>query len=388
MITDDFSLMRGGPTYRAVHAVGRWLPGVRLSWLLAAVLCTIAFVPLAVLSWRDGTLLPGSVAMPLLADWFLIFRFLLALPLLVLAAAGADARLRAAMRQFGRSGLVPARVRPRFERILQGARRARDSWFPELACLLLAILPVIGRPLAPELVGAAYGASGDWQFAGGGHTAAGLWAEQVAAPLFRFVLLLWLWRFVLWSWLLWRFSRIHLALCAAHPDQAGGLAFLGQAQTRFVFLAAACGLVVSGYCINLLLYSGETLFGLRYLIVGYAAGATLALLAPLLPMAAPLARAKRHALFKYGLLGQRVARDFDRLWRRGGSESMLDSPSPSALADYGGGPYANVAAMHLVPVTRRNLLSLAFAATAPFVPMFFFAMSMDELAKRLFSILM
>lgn len=388
MNVDGFSLMRGGPTYRAVHAVGRRLPGVRLSWLVAAMLCMVAFVPLAVLSWRDGTLWPGSVAMPLLGDWFLMFRFLLALPLLVLAAASADARLRAAMRQFPRSGIVGARARPRFERILEGARRARDSWFPELACLLLAILPAIGLPLAPELAGAAYAASEDWQFAGGAHTAAGLWAERVSAPVFRFVLLLWLWRFLLWSWLLWRFSRIHLELRPAHPDQAGGLGFLGHAQTRFVFLAAACGFVVSGYCINLLLYSGETLFGLRYLIVGYAVGATLALLAPLLPLAAPLARAKRHALSKYGLLGHRVARDFDRLWRRGGSESMLDSPSPSALADYGGGPYANVAAMHLVPVTRRNLLSLAFAATAPFVPMFFFAMSMDELAKRLFSILM
>jgi hypothetical protein len=384
MRADDLSLMRGGPTYRLVRALWRSLPDSYLAGTVAAVLVAASFLPLLALAARDGALLHGRVGMPLLGDWFLMFRFLLALPLLVLGAPWADARLRAAMRQFARAGIVATRERPRFAAILAGARSARDAWLPELVCLVLAVLPA----LAPELVQAIHHTSDSWKLDGGMPTPAWLWSERVSAPIFRFVLLLWLWRFALWSWLLWRLSRMPLELRAAHPDQSGGLAFLGQAQTRFAVLAAACGLVVAGYCINLLLYAGESLSGLHYLVGGYVAGATLVLLAPLLAMSAPLARAKRHALSKYNLLGHRVAADFDRLWRRGSDASMLDSPSPSALTDFGGGAYANVAAMHLVPMVRRNLFSLFFAAALPFVPLVFFAMSLDELARHLFSILM
>jgi hypothetical protein len=388
MAIDDFSLMRGGPTYRFVRAVSRRLPDVHLPRFVAVLLVTISFVPLLVLCGRDGTLLAGRVAMPLLGDWFVMSRFLAALPLLILAATGADARLRAAMCQLFRSGVVATRDRGRFAAVVAAAGRARDSFLPELACLVLAVLPLLWRMLAPDLVERAYATMDSWHVAGGSASAAGLWVETVSAPLFRFVTLLWLWRFLLWTWLLWRFSRMHMQLRPAHPDQVGGLAFLGQAQLRFAVLAVAGGFVVSGYCINQILYSDETLFGLRYLVAGYVLGLSLLLLAPLLVMAVPLARAKRHALDKYGLLGHRVASDFDRIWERGSKGSMLDSASPSALADYAGGAYASVAGMRMVPVTRRNLFGLFLAAAAPFVPMVFFAMSLDEVVRRLFSIML
>lgn len=387
MTTEDFSLVRGGPTYRATRALARHLPGVRLPGFVSILLVAVAFMPLLVLCGRDGTLHAGAVAMPLLGDWVTMFRFFVAMPLLVLAVPGAEARLRAAIFQLFRSGIVAARDRARFGAVLDGARRARDSAFPELACLVLALLPVLARRIAPALVQGTHVTLDSWRFAGEGLSAAGQWSEDVSAPLFRFVVLLWLWRFALWAWLLWRFSRLHMELRPSHPDQAGGIGFLGQAQVRFAGLAAAGGFVVSGYCINLMRYSGETLFDLRYLIAGYVAGSTLLLLAPLAVMAIPLARAKRHGLSKYGQLGQRVADDFDRQWRRGAAPSMLDSPSPSALADYGGGAYANVAAMRLVPITRSSVFALLLAASAPFLPMLFLAMSLDELARDLFSIL-
>ncbi len=388
MTPENFSLLRGGPTYRLVHGLARHLPGVHLPGFVSILLVAAGFAPLLVLCGRDGTLLAGSVAMPLLGDWVSMFRFLAALPLLVLTVPGADARLRAAVFQLFRSGVVAARDRARFGAVLDTARRARDSLFPEMACLGLAFLPALARRLAPELVQGAHATVDSWRFAGDGLSAAGYWSEDISAPLFRFVVLLWLWRFALWSWLLWRFSRLHMQLRPSHPDRAGGIGFLGQAQVRFAGLAAAGGFVVSGYCINLMRYSGESLFDLRYLIVGYVIGSTLLLLAPLVVMAAPLGRAKRHGLSKYGLIGQRVADEFDRQWQRGVDRSMLDSPSPSALADYGGGAYANVATMRLVPVTRSHLVALLFAASSPFLPMLFLAMSLDELARDLFSILM
>ena len=132
MTIEHFSLMRGGPTFRLVRGLARLLPGANLPAVLSVLLVTATFVPLLVLCGRDGTLLAGTVAMPLLGDWFVMFRFLLALPLLVLAAAGADAMLRTAIGQLFRSGLVADRDRPRFGAVLDSAgapaMRSSPSW--------------------------------------------------------------------------------------------------------------------------------------------------------------------------------------------------------------------------------------------------------------------
>ena len=198
MTIEDLSLVRGGPTYRATRALARHLPGVRLPGFVSILLVAVAFMPLLVLCGRDGTLHAGYVAMPLLGDWVTMFCFFVAMPLLVLAVPGAEARLRAAIFQLFRSDIVAARDRARFGAVLDGARRARDSAVPELACLVLALLPLLARRIAPALVQGTHATLHSWRFAGDGQSAAGQWSGDVSAPLFRFVVLLWLWRFALW----------------------------------------------------------------------------------------------------------------------------------------------------------------------------------------------
>jgi hypothetical protein len=148
-------------------------------------------------------------------------------------------------------------------------------------------------------------------------------------------------------------------------------------------------LLVCGACINHLLYTGATFTSLQVLLGGYVIGVSLLLLAPLLLMAPPLMRAKRHALGKYGILGHRANRQFDARWKRGepaDKSSLIDSANPSALADFAA-VYATVAGMSVVPLTRRNIIGMLAAAALPLTPLVFFVMSLDELASKLVSIL-
>lgn len=385
---DTLSLMRGGPVYRFLHRSGLINRGLPTARLLALLLLAVALLPLAVLAGLDGTLLPGRVTMPLVADYYVLARFLLVLPLLVLAAPVADGLLKASIRHLGRSGVVQVRKRDALARALHAVRRLRDSRIPELACLLLAVLPVL---LLPTVQGDLQHLD-SWRWhTGTGPTRAAQWQNLVSQPVFRFVLLVWLWRFLLWTFLLWRLSRIGMDLRPAHPDGAGGLGFLGVAQERFSVLALAGGLILSGNCMNHLEYTTQTLTDLHYLILGYIAGITACLLAPLLLMFPTMLRAKRHAFSRYSALAHEATRHFDERWGmgrdiRGEQDSLLDSAAPSALADFTA-VYATLRAMSVVPISRWNVFAIAFAAALPFAPLVFFAMSLDQVAQKLFSIL-
>jgi len=382
-----YSLMRGGLVHRLLQAAGMLRGTARLSLWMAAALVVISLAPLVVLTARAGTLWTLPPGMPLLGDYATLARVLLAMPLLVIAAPRSDTLLRNAFRQLTRAGLVPPQRQGRLTALLAKVRRWRDGWLPEALCVVIAWLPLLfGTDSVSLLPGVA-----DWRLEHGALTAAGRWYEWVAVPLFRLVALLWLWRFVLWTGLLWRLPRVGLALHAEHPDGAGGLAFLGMAQERFAVLALAGGILVAGACVNHVHYLGESLYDLRHLLAGYVIGATLLLVGPLLVMMPSMMRAKRHALYRFDALGNRAAALFDQRWRSGSrqeadTDSLLDHGDASAFADFSG-VYKGLASMSVLPLNRWNLLWIALHAVVPLLPLVLLAMSVDELARKLLGIL-
>lgn len=386
MINDNFSLMKGGLVYRFLSAIGALHPDTPTTSWVAAILIGASFLPLLAISAWEGTLLTPPPAMPLLGDYAVLTRFLLAMPLLILAAPWSDTILRGAIRQLAHSDLVRSDRRPPLDAIFARMRRLRDSNLPELLCFVLAIAPALAVFSAPGAVSAS-----DWRTSDPGSlSVAGQWFDLVSVPIFRFVTLIWLWRLCLWGYLLWRLSRIELDLHPAHPDGAAGLGFLGLAQERFGAISASGGFVLLGYCINRILYHQETVPGMIHLLAGYIIGSTLLLIVPLLLVAPKMMASKRHALMKYGALGNRTARAFDRRWRRGepatDAATLLDQADASGLADFTS-VYGTVRSMSIVPVTRWNLLWIAAHAAVPLLPLAFFAMSVDELIRKLFGIL-
>ncbi len=387
MSQDSYSLMRGGLVHRLLHASGALHGSRRLSWWLAAALMLVTFVPLLLLANAGGMLLPRAAAMALLGDYATLFRLLLALPLLVLAAPRADALLHGALRQLTHASLVPSRRQPRMQALLATIRGWRDSRWPELACIVLAFLPSF---LQGGVVSLLPGVP-DWRSHAGVTTPAGCWYAWVGMPMFRLVGLLWLWRFLLWTLLLARLPTVGLTLHAEHPDRTGGLAFLGLAQERFSMLSAAGALILSGACLNHMTYLDASLYSMRHLLAGYVIGATLFLLAPLLLLTPTLIRARRHALYRFSALGNRAAAAFDQRWKAAsedtaGSESLLDHNDASAFADFSA-VYQGTAEMSVVPVSRWNLLGMVLPAVVPLLPLTLVAMSVDDLVAKLAGIL-
>lgn len=386
MISDSFSLMRGGPVYRVMHGLGVIRPGVPTAPLVAVLLVAVAFVPLAFFAMGERMLLPGQGSIALLGDYAVLARLLVAIPILVFAAAPSDDVLRGAMRYVGRSGLVPEIEHARFEAIVHRARALRDSSVPEVLCALIAI----GSAFWTNAHFSHVEGLSHWALdADGTLSKAGTWFAWVAAPVFRFVGLIWIWRFLLWAYVLWRLSRLHLSLHAAHPDGAGGLGFLSPTQARFAVMSFTGGCLVSGDVLVRMVYANGQLQQVQWELIGYIVGSTLLIFAPLLCMLPRMASIRRRGLLDLGALGQRAATAFDERWRptsKDGGESLLESPNPSAIADFTA-MYGTARSMSVVPVNRMTLLAAAFLAALPFLPALLHAISIDELLQRLLGVL-
>jgi hypothetical protein len=138
----DFSLVLGGPLFqllRRSHLSGDALELLRRRLITISL---FAWLPLLALSALEGQALGGQVAIPFLLDVEVHVRFLVALPLLIVAELVVHQRMRFVVRQFLERNLVPATALPRFDAAITSALRLRNSVLAEV--LLIALVYGVG----------------------------------------------------------------------------------------------------------------------------------------------------------------------------------------------------------------------------------------------------
>jgi hypothetical protein len=255
---ENFSVIRGGPFHRVLELIG---PANNerqrvISRALVAVL--ICWLPLLVLALAQGLALGPNITMPFLKDYAVQLRFLVALPILILSETPIDRGWRDLAQEFLRTGLIPSSEAADFDRVIQRLGRLRDFPLPEIAMLVLAY----AAPLFLGKTGLPLNKITSWHTLGADSSQtsmAGWWFWAISAPLFRFLLLRWIWRMFLWTLFLWRTSRLKLYLVATHADLAAGLGFLSQGQRAYTPIVFAGGVVIGGAVLNAIRYEGQTL---------------------------------------------------------------------------------------------------------------------------------
>ena len=382
----DFSLVLGGPLYqllRRAHLSGDTLDLLRRR---IVVLSLLAWLPLALFAGFEGRLLPGTATVPFLLDVEVHVRYLLAVPLMVVAELVVHQRMRAVLQQFLGRKLVPEAVRAQFDAAVASVARLRNSVLAEI--LIIAFVYGVGM----FVVWRNYVAldANTWyattSAAGSRLSLAGMWYGYVSLPLFQFLLLRWYFRVFIWARFLWQVSRLELKLVPTHPDRVGGLGFLANTAYAFLPLALAHGAVLAGMLANRILHLGAKLPEFKAEIVLMLFFVQFLVFGPLFAFAAQLARAKRTGLGEYGSLAARYVREFDGKWLRGGAapgEPLVGTADLQSLADLGNS-FEVVKGMRLAPVTRDAILQLAAATLLPVVPLLLTMMPWDELLKRLF----
>lgn len=386
----DFSPFLGGPLFQLLRRTRLSGDAMELLHRRIVVIALVAWLPLLVLSTL-ASLQGYRAEVPFLADFAVHARFLLAMPLLIVAELVVHQRMRSVVSQFLERQLVPEGAMPRFHAAIASALKLRDSVFIEAA--LVALVYAVGV----QVVWRHYTvpAAATWYVAptagGGGSrlSLAGVWYGYVSMPLFQFLLCRWYFRLFVWARFLWHVSRLDLRVQPLHPDRAGGLGFLGGTSDALGPFVAAHGALLAGMIANQIFHLGAALPDFRTEVLVTIVVLLCVTLGPLLVFAPQLARSRRTGSREYGTLAARYAREFDAKWLRGGAaadESLLGSGDIQSLADLGNS-FEVVRTMRPVPFASRAVVQLAFTTLAPIVPLALTMMPLDELVKKLFGIL-
>ena len=345
----------------------------------------ITWVPLLALSALEGHLRDGDVALPFLLDLETHIRFLVVVPLLLAAELVVHTRLLTVARAFLDRDLISDAEDARFDAAINSAFRLRNSVLAEL--LLLAFVYGVGvlvvwrhyTALAVPTWYARHSAEG-YRLDG-----AGIWYAYVSLPIFQFLLLRWYFRLFVWIRFLWQVSRLELSLVPTHPDQLGGLGFLGNTVFAFSVLLVAHGAMLAAQIANRIFFAGAALPDFKEEIFVTLVFLLCLVFGPLLVFTPQLSRAKRRGLLEYGTLAERYVREFDGKWLRGGaqaSEPLMGSADIQSLADLGNS-FTVVRTMRLAPIGRDAVLELAACVLVPLMPLLLTVMPVEQLVKKL-----
>jgi len=384
----DFSLVLGGPLFQLLRRTRLSESALELVGRRLLVLTAIAWLPLLLLSALEGQALGGSVAVPFLRDVEVHLRFLVAVPLLIIAELVVHQRMRFVVKQFLERNLIPASALPRFETAIALALRLRNSVLAEV--LLIAFVYVVGvliiwRHYAALATATWYAAP---TAAGLQLSLAGVWYGYVSLPIYQFLLIRWYFRLFIWARFLWQVARLDLSLIPTHPDRVGGLSFLTNTVYAFAPLAVAHGALLAGWIANRIFFLGAALPDFKVEIAVLVIFLLGVVLGPLLVFALQLAQAKRTGNREYGTLAERYVREFDAKWLRGGApadEALVGSGDIQSLADLGNS-FEVVRTMRIAPITKEAILQLVVATLVPIVPLALTMMSLEDLLKRLLGI--
>jgi hypothetical protein len=385
----DFSLVLGGPVYQFWRRMFLSGPALELLARRMIGIPVVAWLPLLVLTAYQGLAVGHAVAVPFLYDIEVHARYLLAIPILLIAEIMVHQRIRVVVRQFVETGIVTPQVLPGFQAAIASSMRLRNSLFVELALMVF----VFG--FGWKIWQGASGLTASTWYAivdGAQHrlTFAGQWYVHVSIPIFQLLLFRWYFRLFVWFLFLKRVSRLPLRLTPTHPDRAGGLGFLGLGAHAFVPVILAQSVVLSAVIGSRLLFQGKALLSFQYEIVAFVVLQLLLVLGPPCVFSKTLLTLKRQGRRAYGVLAARYTSEFHEKWIEGAAppgEPLLGSADIQSLADLANS-YAVVGELKPVPFGKDTIVQVVGAAVVPLLPLALSIVPADEIIKKLFQLLL
>ncbi len=378
-----------GPYVRAQRSIGLIGADAPRDGRRAALVALVAWVPLILLSAAQGVGIGPTPQESMWLDIAAHARYLIALPLLVLAESFCLPGLAAIANHFGEANLVTDASRPRYQALLDSTRRLLSSPVTDITIIALAYLLAVSQPL-PIYAG------NDSTWVGSRVSAdtlslAGWWRLLVSQPLFSILQIAWVWHIAVWGRFLYGISRLELNLNPAHPDRAAGLGFLGGSLRVFLAPAFALAVPLAGAIAQEILRGGRNITEFRYYMGGALVVEVLLFTAPLFFLAPLLVRERSRGVFQYGALATAVGQRFERRWidhiGAAAADQALSSPDFSATTDL----YsiaANVNQMQLVPVTLTQVGRLTVAAGLPFFPVLATAIPVKDIFSSIVKLVM
>lgn len=382
------SIVRDGPLHQLLDWCGLMAADGLPTRRFIITLAVFAWLLPITLALVQTELNPSYNGAEILSDWTVHTRFLIAISVMLLTERYADKRFTVLLDQFKHSQLVSVEGEKKFSRIVEDSDRWSGASIPEYLLLLLAfILPSLVMSYTLGLAGSS------WE----GHTNDGeevlSWAGMAACyfstPLFQFLMFRWIWRFLVWTVMLYRISKMPLNLSPLHPDRCAGLGFLSIYPTVFTgFIFALSSVVAASIAKELTLskVSGD----LVWVWMGCWVSLILILfVGPMLVFVRILSMRREQAMLDFGRLCSRHHQAFHFKWMQQGDANnadLLDSSDSVVLANLNSA-VDTLNQMKAFPIDKATVIQILLASALPLLIAATKLMSLSDILKKLLSAL-
>jgi hypothetical protein len=218
---------------------------------------------------------------------------------------------------------------------------------------------------------------------------AGNFAQYISKPVFQFLLVRWLWRYIVWIALLFRISKINLNLKPTHPDGSGGLSVIFLAQRNFILFFVVCGIVISTVMINLFNDKILSFDTIKVEIFGFIIFSIVLTLFPLLFFILKLVKTKYEGQLELSEAATNLSKRFEDEWVKPmGKEKIIaeETVDPSMQVDYSG-VFNLLQELRIIPVRFGDIMIMFISLFIPFIPIFLIQFSVVELLQKLMGLL-
>jgi len=303
-------------------------------------------------------------------------RLLLVIPLLFMCESWVDPRMAAFVHALVDRGIVPPDAKSTLDDEVRRTNGRANARWPDAVWLIIAV--------ALELTGARLGSYGTTEVADPSLTSVAAFVYfHVGVTLFRFLLFRWMWKLALWSWFLWRVSRLDLRLIPGHPDRTGGLGSLVGVHERFSLLVAASS-IIQATALAESISTGSAVAAAMYPLLALVLATSCALfIAPLLVFTDKLWVARTRGVGQYDTLAARYVAAFEAKWTGAvdRAEPLLGTEDVRSFADLDSATHI-VKGMRWIPVSSRMFTMMTLAAVVPFLTLLMFEYPIADLSKK------
>lgn len=357
-----------------------------LKTILPLVIC---WLPLAVMTLIQGNFWTGNLRDSFITNFDSQVRFLICLPILIFSEELISKRLGLILKQFKSSGFIKKKDHGVYDHILARAGRFLYSKWTLLLLIVICYIQVFGVLLFES----EYTSVLTWQVAQVDGTlelnAAGWWNALISRPIVFFLFLNWLFRIMVWGWILRRIAQLDLMLYPIHPDLVGGLGFVGYALRFFSPIAFAFSATIAGNMADFILIEGLDLKTLALPGLTYLVLITLLFTLPLFSFTGKLVEWRERSVFEnydfalgmYRELRKKLLKGFEAV-----DENDLQKPYYSAVSDLNA-VLENSLNMKFTPFTFKDLIPLWSMTFLPFVAVILIEVPIGDLFKLIISLL-
>jgi hypothetical protein len=374
-----FSLVRGGPLRRFFCTLGLVRDDGNDVRRQGLALVALTWAPLIVLELIHR--FASGKWDPLVFDPAVHARLLAGIPLLVVAEQVMHTLSERCISRFVQSGIATDGVDGIRRAVARGAR-LRDAPLPEAILAVAAIASgsaaVCGFAIVPG--------SAPWPAAPVA-VSAHLWWVLVSRPVAQFFLYRAIWRWAIWSVVLWGLASLDLRPVAPHPDRRGGLAFLGEPASGFALVVMSFDCFAAGTWGGQMIFERLPLQAYALPLAEIAIASFVVTFGPLLVFSKCLLRARFEALRQYDLFALTYARMFHTKWiDTARARDLLGTSDIQSMADLAN-TVAIVRSMLPVAFGISEIAALLVAIALPVVPLVVAVTPLHELFRQIATVL-